>query len=102
MRRALVVPPEAELDVEQAAFWYDDQQPGLGDRFTAKLNQLLPRIAEHPFQFPEIDRDVRRGLLQRFPYAVYFTVSEEAVTVIAVLHQQRHPDTWRLRSGDKH
>jgi len=97
MRRALVVRPEAELDVEEAAFWYDDRQSGLGDRFTAKLNQLLPRIAEYPFQFPEIGRDVRRGLLERFPYAVYFTVSEDTVTVIAVFHQQRHPDRWKLR-----
>ena len=97
MSRALVVRPEAELDVEEAAFWYDDQQPSLGDRFTTELNQLLPRIAEHPFQFPEIDRDVRRGLLQRFPYAVYFAVSEDAVTVVAVLHQKRRPDTWKLR-----
>jgi plasmid stabilization system protein ParE len=102
MRRALAVRPEAELDIEEAAFWYDDQQPGLGDRFTAKLNQLLRRITEHPFQFPEIDHDVRRGLPQRFPYAVYFTVGEDTVTVIAVLHQHRQPDTWRLRVGDRH
>jgi plasmid stabilization system protein ParE len=36
-------------------------------------------------------------LLKRFPYSVYFVADDEQIEVIAVLHQHRHPDTWRNR-----
>ncbi len=97
MSRRLVVRPEAQLDAEEAAFWYDHQQPGLGNRFTDELGQLLLRISQQPLHFPEIDRETRRGLLNRFPYSVYFAIGEETVTVVAVLHQRRRPGVWKLR-----
>jgi plasmid stabilization system protein ParE len=97
MKRRLVVRPEARNDAREAALWYDRQEPGLGDRFIHELGHLLSRISEHPSHFPEIDQDVRRSLLHRFPYAVYFTVGEEVVTVISILHQRRRPDLWKRK-----
>jgi hypothetical protein len=47
--------------------------------------------------FPVIENHCRRGLLQRFPYGVYFLLEENAAIVIAVLRMHRHPDTWRTR-----
>lgn len=89
--------PEAQADIEEAALWYEDQRLGLGERFTGELFDLIHRIAEFPLQFPVIGRSVRRGLLQRFPYAVYFLVDEGPVVVIAVLHQRRDPAVWKRR-----
>jgi toxin ParE1/3/4 len=99
MKRRLILRPEAERDAEEAAFWYDLQRPNLGDRFTQELRQLFDRIAEYPLQFPRLDPTIRRGHLQHFPYSVYFAAEEETVVVIAVLHQRRHPDTWKRRVG---
>jgi len=97
MSRRLLLRPEARLDVEDAAFWYEDQRQGLGDRFTNELNTFLDRIAETPHQFPEVGDSVRRGLLHQFPYAVYFMLEEEKVVVLAILHQRRKPDLWKRR-----
>jgi hypothetical protein len=33
---------------------------------------VLGRIREMPLQFPEVGQGVRRALLRRFPYGVYF------------------------------
>lgn len=95
--RRLVVRPEGQLDAEEAALWYDSQQLGLGDRFLEELDELLARIAENPRQFPEIGLGARRGLLHRFPYAVYFLVEEDSSVIIAILHQSRNPNAWKLR-----
>lgn len=98
MKRTLIVRPEAQLDIEEIALWYEEQQAGLGDRFSGKLKSLLQRIVENPRQFPETGRrHIRRGLLNPFPYAVYFVSTGEIVSVAAVLHQHRHPDTWKQR-----
>jgi plasmid stabilization system protein ParE len=97
MTRRLVVRSEAQLDAEEATFWYDGQQLGLGDQFVEELDQLLTRVAESPQQFPELGLGARRGLMHRFPYAVYFLVEKDSSVVIAVLHQNRNPDAWKLR-----
>ena len=95
--RKLVTRPQAQLDVEDAAIWYESRKPSLGLRFLDELDYVAERITVAPFQFPEIYANVRRGMLNRFPYSVYFLVSDDRVEIIAVLHQHRQPDTWKDR-----
>jgi plasmid stabilization system protein ParE len=95
--RKLVTRLQAQLDVEDAALWYESQQPGLGLRFLDELDYVMKRIIASPSQFPEVHPRIRRGLVKRFPYSVYFSASDEQVEVVAVLHQHRHSDTWRNR-----
>ena len=80
--RELVIRPQAQLDVEEAAIWYESRRPELGLRFLDELDYVIKRITATPFQFPEIHATVRRGLLKRFPYSVYFSVTDERVEVI--------------------
>jgi toxin ParE1/3/4 len=93
----LLLRPEARTDIREALLWYEDQGSGLGDRLDAELAGLFERIIRSPLQFPEVEQDVRRGLLRKFPYAIYFLLEGDAVFVLAVLHQQRHPDIWKRR-----
>ncbi len=89
--------PGAELDVAGAAFWYEAQGAGLGAEFLSVLDEVLVRVGASPQQFPDLNYGVRRALLRRFPYGVYFVAGPERSVVIAVLHLHRHPDTWRRR-----
>ncbi len=89
--------PEAHHDVLNATLWYEDQRLGLGREFLGQLSSLFERVESMPLQFPSIDGSVRRGLLHRFPYGVYFDPTGEEVKVLAVLHLFRHPDTWKKR-----
>lgn len=92
----VIVRPGAQADIREAVLWYESQRPGLGSEFTLQLDALCERIGHNPLQFPEIGNGVRRALLERFPYAIYFVATFSTV-VIAVLHQRRHPDKWKQR-----
>lgn len=92
-----LIRPEAQVDIEESAVWYEEQRSGLGERFTTELFDLIHRIAETPLQFPVIGRSVRRGLLNKFPYSVYFLLEERIAVIIAVLHQRRDPAVWKRR-----
>ncbi len=94
MNRRLVLRPEAAQDVERAALWYEVQASGLGVRFLAALESALDRILENPLQFQPVEEGVRRALLRRFPYGVYFMHSTNEVIVLAVLHLHQRPATW--------
>ena len=94
----------AQADIREAALWYDAQRPGLGTEFTFRIDALLERIAQNPLQFPEIGSGVRRALLQRFPYALYFIVAASPVLmrfcINAVILRERNRDSnFDLRSS---
>ena len=93
--RRLDVSSEAELEIFEAALRYERERPGVGLRFEADVNAVFVRALESPFQFPEIDEGARRALVRHFPYGVFFTVEDDIITVLAVLHLHRHPDTWK-------
>jgi plasmid stabilization system protein ParE len=97
MMRRLSILPQAELDVSDAAGWHEDRRTGLGDEFLDELDSVLRRFIKTPLQFPKIKYNVRRALLRRFPYSVYFTVTGESVELLAVLHQHRAPRAWEKR-----
>lgn len=88
---------EAVSDVEAARRWYDEQRPGLGADFVASFQEVVELTAELPEACPEIAVGLRRALLRRFPYAVYYRVSEDVVEVIACLHNRRSQSRWRNR-----
>lgn len=96
MSKEVLVRPAAAADAREAALWYEAKREGLGAELVLELDGLYDRIAQHPLQFAEIGEGVRRALLRRFPYAVYF-VTDDVPVVLAVLHQHRKPERWRKR-----
>jgi plasmid stabilization system protein ParE len=80
--------------------WYAERSAQLGGRFRRALDRAVFGIAQNPLGFPIVWRDrVRRALvLDRFPYALYFTVDDDQVTVIACFHASRDPRRWQERT----
>jgi plasmid stabilization system protein ParE len=88
---------EAERDVFDAALWYEQERAGLGFRFETEVALVLERLADNPLQFPALERGIRRAQVDIFPYAVFFRVDDDIVTVLGVLHLHRHPNAWKRR-----
>ena len=97
MTRRFTILPQAELDVSDAAAWYEERRAGLGDDFLDELDSVLRRVIKNPLQFPKVKNGVRRALLGRFPYSVYFGVTRETLEFIALIHQHRNPRIWQKR-----
>jgi toxin ParE1/3/4 len=86
----------ARLDIAKAEDWYEERVPGLGLRFRAAAYEAVTRIASDPFIYPELLWGNRRLVMHRFPYNIWFRVSETDVLIIAVIHGKR--GTRALRS----
>lgn len=87
----------AETDLDTAFVWYEAQRVGLGQEFLHAVEATLDRIRHAPEQFPIIDRGVRRALVRRFPYAVFYLVTSASTDVLACVHVRRHPRRWQSR-----
>jgi plasmid stabilization system protein ParE len=94
----LVVRPLAEADLDSAFVWYEAQSPSLGLDFLRAVDACFDAIAARPLVYPVVHRGLRRALLRRFPYGVYFHVDETTVRVVACIHCRQHPRRWRRRA----
>lgn len=96
-RLPVSVRPKAEQEAREAAKWYEDRSPGLGTAFLEIVESVLAGISENPFRFPIVHKDVRRALLSRFPYGVFFRIRRDEIRVLAIIHLSRNPDRWQGR-----
>jgi plasmid stabilization system protein ParE len=97
MSMTLIVRAEAKADLARAKAWYDKQQKGLAREFRLCVEEAMERIRSMPELYAEIDGGVRRCLVRRFPYAIYYKVEATRIVVIAVMHTSRDPSRWRDR-----
>ena len=89
--------PAVEADVESAFDWYEGEELGLGFEFLEELRAAYHRIFDHPFGYHDLRSGIRRALTRRFPYAVYFSIEDETIVIVAVLSTARDPAEWQLR-----
>ena len=89
---------EARAEALDIFRWYEDQRTGLGFVFRAALDTAVERVRELPLAHPVVYRDLRRVLVDRFPYALYYRAQSDAIVVVAVVHGRRHPRRWRQRA----
>lgn len=99
MSRRLIVRPEAEADITEAALWYDEREAGLGLELTLEVRAAIRRAVEGPLHHLLLRKrpEVRRILARRFPYRIFFIVRDDAIVVLAVIHAARHDRHWRER-----
>ncbi len=90
----------AEQEMHDAFEWYEHQFKGLGDEFLFELNQAVIRIRQYPESCPVDKAGMRRVLLSRFPYGLWYVVKPDSITVYAVAHLHREPNYWIDRSSE--
>ena len=64
-----------------------------------RVELQLRRLEQAPLLYAEVLPGVRRTLLPRFPYGVFFTVSGDLVYILAVIHNARNPARWPSRQS---
>ncbi len=88
----------AEGDLADALLWYEDQAAGLGVEFFRAVEARFAAIQRNPELYPVVYRGVRRALVRRFPYSIYYRVESGSITVLACLHSRSHPRHWESRA----
>jgi len=93
----LVIAPEVVQDLAEASAWYEARRVGLGEELLSCVDACIAAICRMPEMNVVVHQQYRRGLVRRFPYAVFYEYAAPTLTVYAVLHTARDPDKWRRR-----
>jgi toxin ParE1/3/4 len=95
MSHEIVIRPEAEADLAEAKQWYNERRAGLGEDFLLCVDEALVKIARSPELYPVVHKDIRRGVIHRFPFGIFYRINSEQVVVIGVFHVRRAPRHWK-------
>ncbi len=88
----------AAVEMEDTAHHYEGECQGLGGEFLDAVECALGLLKEHPAGAPTVAEDLRRKLLDRFPYGLIYAIERDEIFVVAVASLRRRPFYWKGRS----
>ncbi len=91
--------PALGAELKDTRDYYDGQSPGLGRDFVDEFEGQVLAVAAMPERWMIVERDIRRVLMKRFPYVIYFRIlDDDAIRITLVKHEKRHPAYGRQRA----
>jgi plasmid stabilization system protein ParE len=97
MTLPVVLREEAESEFDEAFDYYEKHRSGLGADFAACVQDVFDRISAFPTLHVIVLGDVRRAVVKRFPFCVFYRAEPARVQVLAVFHDRRDPSIWQSR-----
>jgi toxin ParE1/3/4 len=91
--------PEAEVELLEAAEYYELKVPGLGERFGAEVRRVTDLLLRYPDLGAPLDADLRKFVLNRFPFTLIYSTASDVLRIEVVAHQSRRPGYWRSSVG---
>ncbi|MBN2012608.1 type II toxin-antitoxin system RelE/ParE family toxin [candidate division KSB1 bacterium] len=90
----------AELELDDTFEYYEYESIGLGHSFLDEFRKGVKRILAHPYAWNLIQDNVRKCVLNKFPYTIVYAIEENLIIILAIAHQHRRPDYWIDRLSD--
>ncbi len=89
--------PAAEAEFQSAVDYYEGCEAGLGYDFSLEIFTGIQNIVSYPAAWPVLENEIRRCLVNRFPYGIVYTIERDNILILAVMHLRQHPDSWKDR-----
>ena len=96
----VVIEEEAEREFADAVVFYDEREPGVGQRFAKELQVFFQKVCQDPERFPFASRLTQKAKMpDPWPYSVFFVVKRQTSEVIisTIWHGSRNPAELRRR-----
>lgn len=65
--------------------------------FVEAIEEAIGRITDAPTRWRVIEEDIRRCLTRVFPFAILYTIEDNYLLLVAVMHCSREPGYWQHR-----
>ena len=89
--------PEAEGEFGRAIDYYEDCKSGFGEAFFLEICDAIRNVVNYPTLWPQIEDEVHRYLVHRFPYGVLYSMEPDGIFILAIMPLHRDPDYWKHR-----
>ena len=83
--------PAAAAEVANAIAWYAEPEIDQAASFVRELERTEAHLMSRPELYQRVEGDIRRAVLRRFPYALFYVIENDLVIVLACMHQHQRP-----------
>ncbi|MBI1956603.1 MAG: type II toxin-antitoxin system RelE/ParE family toxin [Acidobacteria bacterium] len=73
--------PAARAEVLDAFLWYEERSPLTAAAFRQEIASAISLIAETPNRYPRAEHAIRRLVLPRFPFNVFYRTGQDGVVI---------------------
>jgi toxin ParE1/3/4 len=87
----------AREELAEGMRFYESKQRGLGQELLSCVEAAVEKARRHPTRYRKVHGDVRRVLVRRFPFGVFYLAEADRVVVLAIFHASRDPKEWQRR-----
>ncbi len=84
---------DAEKDISTSTDFYEYKQKNLGKRFFNMVLKSFELILKNPYAYPKTNNNLRKHVMQKFPFVILYIVGETVIQIIAIFHTSRNPET---------
>jgi plasmid stabilization system protein ParE len=98
MSLPVVLRDEAQAEFDEAFDYYEGHHPGLGVAFAERVQEVFDRLSANPLLHAIVFADIRKAMVARFPYSIFYRAEGTRVEVLDVFHSRRDPAIWQGRA----
>lgn len=88
---------DAEVDFDKSFEFYSKDSTKVADAFFKQINLGFENIKQNPKSFPIAHKDIRKYVVKKFPFVIYYRIVRTLIQVIAIFHTSRNPEIWNER-----
>jgi plasmid stabilization system protein ParE len=89
--------PEAREELNSTIAWCQQHRAsGFARQLLGTLSTAIHEIAERPLAWPvsKLEQRLRVRQLRRIRYSVFYRVTSDAITIVAIAHMSQRPGYW--------
>ena len=83
----------AAAEIEVAISRYAQPEINQAAAFVKDLERTESHLRTQPALYQRVEDEIRRAVLRRFPYSLFYVIEQDLVIVLAFMHQHQKPRT---------
>jgi toxin ParE1/3/4 len=89
--KRLIILPYAENDIKDTLTYYNELNQGLEKEFIEIIDASFNEIIKSPDAFPKAKYDIKKFVVKKFSFCIYYIDRKEALYILAIFHDKRNP-----------
>jgi plasmid stabilization system protein ParE len=97
MVKRLIILPFAETDIKETVSYLKEVSDDLDRDFIREIDSSFFEILSNPLAFPIARYDIKKFVMAKFSFCIYFVDRKEVLYIVSVFHDRRNPKDWQRR-----
>lgn len=92
--KGILLTPTAQLDLQNAYAYLNEQRHGLGDVFLDEFRRVSDLLLTFPELYPKLRGHIRRGVIRKFRYIFTYIIQGDVIVIARIVHSRENTEQY--------